>query len=258
MSDDPERLCTAAVDGHLEEVMGLLKVPYLSTESRHNNSTPICYAAYGGRLDVVEFLANNGACLNAKGAGGVTALFLALEMSHLHVAAFLHARGCDLFHKNDDGEDALQRSAWGDDQGVSVWLIERGLDPDAEDNEGRSAISHYGRFLELDEDKTPLTTQEKKERVEVLAAARRKFLELQRREECWLRRKDFLVFLVGHGLRPTTAQKLEKELQRLSVDPDGTASLPPEDRSTPEANRQYLYRAVLGNESLSRRIVMKM
>ena len=78
--------------------------------------TPLHYATFGGRKEVVELLIDSGADVSAKDVGGWTPLHLAAGGDHKEIAELLIAEGADVNAKNVDGETPLDlvgtRKSW--------------------------------------------------------------------------------------------------------------------------------------------------
>ena len=164
--------------------------------------------------------------------------------------------------------DALLQAALDDRLNTCLFLIGRGLDPSEElkrevppepaaeeeqeeQEEAMSAIASYGFFLmednhDEDEDGRPVLSPETRDaRVAMLIEARLAFVELQRRDACWLRRKDAMLLLIGSGCWPSNVRRREmpqagRRQQRA------------------KASRKLLLDAVLGIEGLARDIVMRL
>ena len=79
---------------------------------------------------------------------------------------------------------------------VCLFLLSLGLDPALEDNDRESSLTLYTQWLDVDEeicadeDEKPLCDEEEQEHVKFLTVARAEYLELQRRDEHYQRRKD--------------------------------------------------------------------
>ena len=162
------------------------------------------------------------------------------------------------------GENALVIAAYRDRPDVCTYLISLGLDPALKDGQGQSALTHYAQRLDEDnpfrlenEERPPLSDEEKQARVKLLTDARAEYLELQRREECYQRRKNAITFLQGSGFLLTAAQREARKAEEAQV--DTYAKLAAIDRSTKEANLKYLTDRVFGEDKgrhLGREIVM--
>jgi hypothetical protein len=149
------------------------------------------------------------------------------------------------------GRNALHCAAFYDQPEACLLLISHGLDPATTDNDGWSALSHYGCFLDgnapEDEDvnnpdtRPELSPEAKAERRALLTAAREAFLLQQRRDANWKRRFPFLDALVGSQLRATAAVAAQQKLEQAAV--DTSAALPAVPR-----DREWLKRQVLMHE----------
>ena len=75
-------------------------------------------AAEWGQLEVVKYLIDNGADMEAKNNFGATALLYAASNEHLEVCQYLIEQGADLDAKDEDGEtvhDYAKKCGRGDD-----------------------------------------------------------------------------------------------------------------------------------------------
>jgi len=142
----------------------------------------------------------------------------------------------------------------------AVFLLNRGADLLAVDNEGKTALDHYGTLL-LDIIR-PLSYKVKEQRREVLHSVFAKGphpSQVQRRkDECWSRRCALMLVVAQNNLRPLAARRLEQELARASLDPAVVAYAevpPPVVLDTPEKRRAHYMGQVLSNEGLLRLVV---
>jgi hypothetical protein len=226
--------------------------------------TALHWAAQEGFLEIVKMLQTHGADIHALTSSGDNALTLAAEKGHLDLVTWLAGQGVDVTILSNDGNNALMSAAYTDRPDVCLFLISLGLDPALEDNDGESALTHYAQFLDEDspgrredEERPPLSDEEKQARVKLLTEARAEYLELQRREERYQRRKDAMTFLQGYGFLLTAAQREARKAEEAQVDTH--AKLATIDRSTKEANLKYLTDRVFGEDKgrhLGREIVM--
>ena len=149
-------------------------------------------------------------------------------------------------------------AAYEDHPDICTLLISLGLDP-ALENEGQSALTHYAQWLDEDspyrdedEERPPLSDEEKQARVKLLTEARTEYLELP-----YQRRKGAMTFLQSYGFLLTAAQREARKAEEAQVDTH--AKLAAIDRSTKEANLKYLTDRVFGEDKgrhLGREIVM--
>ena len=212
-----------------------------SSVMSHSLGVLLYEACYDGlEVEVAARLLDEGADIEFR-QNGATPVQWAASRGHVHLVRYLDSRGADLFATSTTfGTDALAWAAFFDKPEVCLYLISRGLSPLKTDNAGRSALTHYGSRMP-----SPPSLAVRKARVALLAAefaAGPHPSQLQRRkDEAWQRRKNAL--LAFHSL-------LTQRTQPVLTDP--LAKLPPIDRSSPEANRQYLVSAVFGNSDLLR------
>ena len=174
--------------------------------------TALLWAAQGGFLDVVKMLQTHGADIRALDNRRTNALVLAAGNGHLDLVTWLAGQGVDVMTKANHGNNALMIAAYDDRPDVCLFLISLGLDPALEHKEGESALTHYAQWLDEDnpnrledEERPPLSDEEKQARVKLLTEARAEYLELRRCEERYQRRKDAITFLQGYGFLLTAA-----------------------------------------------------
>ncbi|MDR0590302.1 MAG: ankyrin repeat domain-containing protein [Puniceicoccales bacterium] len=113
----------------------------------NNGKTALHYAAKNGHKNVVQFLLDNGADVNAGAKGGLnegrTALHYAAENGHKKVVRFLLDNGADEKIKDGQGKTALHYAAEGGQFDIVTFLVLRNNIPvNARDNQGRTPL-HY-------------------------------------------------------------------------------------------------------------------
>ncbi|XP_076823769.1 ankyrin repeat domain-containing protein 17-like isoform X2 [Clavelina lepadiformis] len=91
-------------------------------------STPLMEAAQEGQLDLVKFLIQQGANVNATTTSGDSALSYACEHGHTDVADHLLAAGADLEHETEGGRTPLMKAARAGHLCTVQFLISRGAD----------------------------------------------------------------------------------------------------------------------------------
>ena len=103
-------LITASFKGHLEVVKYLASQGANIEAQDNHNWTALIRASQNGHLEVVQYLASQGADINAKNNDGDTALIRASFKGHLEVVQYLATQGADINAKNNDGKTALMRA----------------------------------------------------------------------------------------------------------------------------------------------------
>ena len=249
--------------------------------------TPVMAAALGGKLSVVKYLVKQGADIFARDSLGRNSFMLACWQGHQTTAKWLWRQGTDIMQRCNDGNNALMLAAQWNHIQLCASLASLGCNPGLTNLRGESALTHYGSLVDkaiaddphhdADDPLDPehpeaprLTAVEKREReeewlrckthnVSALASCWKHYLELQRREACWQRRKNALIFLAGTNIGGSTLMPMAAEVELLRQAQEAldlAASIAPVDRSTPAADRSFLLSAVLGKDGLQRKIVM--
>ncbi|KAE9161373.1 hypothetical protein PF004_g30843 [Phytophthora fragariae] len=130
-------LLEAARAGELERVKALVE-----QDTNADKDNALRWAAREGSLDVVQYLVEHGAVVNAKDYLGDTALMRAAEGGHTTVVQFL-TDGCkaDVKASNKNGYTALVWAArCGQDEVVRYLAERRGVEVDARDKNGYTAL----------------------------------------------------------------------------------------------------------------------
>jgi ankyrin repeat protein len=207
--------------------------------------------------NIAEFLLDCGVDidLEQKNHYGRTAFQIACFHGYTSVAKLFKERGARLDGLDQWGMSALHLAAYSDNLPTAKWLVMQGMELSVEDEEGHTVLDNWGSFIgpPSSSNLEPLSAQAKKNRVAMIIQARAAYTEMQRREECFQRRKLALKFLQGSGFMPTAAQREAQRAEQQQV--DTFAKLEAIDRSTKEANLKYLQEEVFGHEGLRRKIV---
>ncbi|KAE9122499.1 hypothetical protein PF006_g17638, partial [Phytophthora fragariae] len=130
-------LLEAARAGELERVKALVE-----QDTNADKDNALRWAAREGSLDVIQYLVEHGAVVNAKDYLGDTALMRAAEGGHTTVVQFL-TDGCkaDVKASNKNGYTALVWAArCGQDEVVRYLAERRGVEVDARDKNGYTAL----------------------------------------------------------------------------------------------------------------------
>jgi len=136
---DPDSFSkTAAIDGHLSDVLGTLLSKSHTTAAELGGL--LFWAAENSDLDCAKLLLAAGADVNARGDGGWTPLMMAAYSATPELAAALISHGADIGAVNVDGAQALALAAYKDDLEVARALLSHGADPNSVDREGRSPL----------------------------------------------------------------------------------------------------------------------
>ena len=111
-------------------------------------------AAKYGQMEIVQFLINRGADVNAgTGVGefswvpvGKTPLMMVSVEGHVKIAKLLIERGADVNAKTNRGDTALMYAVTLKHIEIAKLLIERGADVNAHNNHGSTALMDVGRY----------------------------------------------------------------------------------------------------------------
>ena len=119
-------IMVAALGGHLAIVK---KLQARGAEINTPGWTPLAYAASTGQTEVVRYLLESGAKVDALSANGTTPLMMAARGGHAATIDLLLAKGADINHQNENGASAR---AWADRGGffdIEKSLRQRGAKP---------------------------------------------------------------------------------------------------------------------------------
>lgn len=115
--------------------------------------TPLITAAIGRNVESLSMLLDYQAEVNAKDRAGMTALLHAALWHHTAVLPLLLTRGADVHAKSHTGKTALMLAAWpedfegnrSEDLATIALLIEAGVEINATDEEGSTALHHLAQ-----------------------------------------------------------------------------------------------------------------
>ncbi|MBU4054027.1 MAG: ankyrin repeat domain-containing protein [Proteobacteria bacterium] len=109
---DIPALLSAATEGRIEDLKALLKDGVdVNAMDMLSGSTPLSCAIFNGHLEIVEYLINSGADINAKTVYGVTILSDAAVNGHMAGVTILLNKGAKVNIKDMFGSTALWRAS---------------------------------------------------------------------------------------------------------------------------------------------------
>uniref|UniRef100_A0A6P6XRZ9 Poly [ADP-ribose] polymerase n=1 Tax=Dermatophagoides pteronyssinus TaxID=6956 RepID=A0A6P6XRZ9_DERPT len=103
-------------------------------------STPLHFASGFGRLDVVDFLIQQGANIHAKDDGGLVPLHNACSFGHIEVVKLLLKNGADPNVKDNWHFTPLMEAAIKGKLEVCLYLLQKGADARLTNSEGKNAL----------------------------------------------------------------------------------------------------------------------
>ena len=104
-------LMYAAYGGHLEVLQYLVEQGAEKDNVNNNGFTALMYAAQNGRFGVVEFLLEDGVDVNKVATDGWTALHLVAGRGHAEILSILMAYGASLTARTNNGRLPIDMAA---------------------------------------------------------------------------------------------------------------------------------------------------
>ncbi len=151
-----ERMVLAAFSGDLESLKPLVEIckkAFCLNElyiTKNNSATALMAASTKGHLEIVKYLIDEGAYINAENEEGYTALMWASSAGHLEIVKYLISKNANMNVKDNNGVTALIAATQKGKLEVVRYLISKGANLNAvmsvEDNSG---VMHYLTALDM-------------------------------------------------------------------------------------------------------------
>uniref|UniRef100_H0XKA7 Poly [ADP-ribose] polymerase n=1 Tax=Otolemur garnettii TaxID=30611 RepID=H0XKA7_OTOGA len=134
-------LFEACRNGDVERVKRLVTPEKVnSRDTAGRKSTPLHFAAGFGRKDVVEYLLQNGANVQARDDGGLIPLHNACSFGHAEVVNLLLRHGADPNARDNWNYTPLHEAAIKGKIDVCIVLLQHGAEPTIRNTDGRTAL----------------------------------------------------------------------------------------------------------------------
>ncbi|GAB4325488.1 MAG: hypothetical protein Kow00127_18220 [Bacteroidales bacterium] len=108
--------------------------------------TSLHWAAFFGKLGIVEMLLDAGANVDEKSYFGVTPLWIAAYKGYVYIADTLIQNGAEINTTSPSGQTPLMLAAAFNDTLMTDMLLYYGADPDLRDESGNSALNYAATF----------------------------------------------------------------------------------------------------------------
>lgn len=138
-------LGNAAYGGSLDTVKYLVEEGSCM-ETEGEEATPLQRASAQGHLEIIQYLVTNGANVNTKNKYGYTALMEAAKSGSLEIVKFLVEKGADVDAKDRYSATALIRAAGQGHLEVVSFLVKKGACVNQRTTHGQSALSEAAQF----------------------------------------------------------------------------------------------------------------
>jgi ankyrin repeat protein len=130
---DRAELSLAIRQGNFERVTAIVeKSPALVRAADESGFTPLHIAATAGRVDIIEFLLQRGADIEARTAGGQTPLFQTVPLASAEAFDCLLRKGAVLGARDNSGRSILQFALFWQRPAMANLILARGFAIEAE------------------------------------------------------------------------------------------------------------------------------
>ncbi|HUT54949.1 MAG TPA: ankyrin repeat domain-containing protein [bacterium] len=132
----------AAKDGDMSKAQAMVaqNPNFVNARESYLSLAPLAGACYGGQFEMVKFLLNNGAEVDARSEGGSTPLVEAVARNSVEIAGYLVDHGADVNSKDNDGKTPLHWAAERGHVDAVKFLIAKGADVNAAMNDGTTPL----------------------------------------------------------------------------------------------------------------------
>jgi ankyrin repeat protein len=138
---DRAALSLAIRQGNLDRVKAIaLASPGLIGSADDSGFTPLHVAATAGRVDIIEFLLQSGADIEARTSGGQTPLFQTVPLGSGAAFEFLLRKGAKLDARDNEGKSILQFALTWQRPGMVDLILARGFVIDVQGSAGQDML----------------------------------------------------------------------------------------------------------------------
>jgi ankyrin repeat protein len=141
-SDEADEFYEAAKDGDFTKVKAMMarNPKFVNAREPFLSLAPLHGACYGGQFEMVKYLIENGAEVDARSDGGSTPLVEAVAQNNVQISKYLVAHGADVNSKDSDGKTPLFWAAERGHVDATKFLIAKGADVNAKMNDGTTPL----------------------------------------------------------------------------------------------------------------------
>ena len=141
INEENETLTHLAAQEGCVDVLDWLKQRGANVNARDRNGwVPMHSAALENRIAVMKWLKEQGVDVNVRNQNGWTPMHVAALEGHVAAMKWLREQGVDVNVKDDHGNTPMQVATKAGRTAVVKWLKEQGVDINARDNEGRTPL----------------------------------------------------------------------------------------------------------------------
>ena len=143
-------LMWAIIKGHIDIVKYLVEQGADLNAQDEDGWTVLMWAAQRGHIDIVRYLVEQGAEVNLQYKDGYTALMQAVREGHTSIVRYLVEHGADLSVQDRMGGTALMQAAQRGHIDIVRYLVEQGAKVNVQDRNGGTALMQAAREGHID------------------------------------------------------------------------------------------------------------